>query len=400
MKKEQLWRNGRILLALLALGMVVLLLSHIASTWVDPSLSDFYHRVWLAGRLLLEDGNPYKNPDFQLQYPLWTSVLTIPLALLPLHWAYVSWLLLSIVAIVASVEIISTVVKWPTSLGPKLLCVVAACVFGPTMSALLAGQLSPLVLLILCLATFAMLTRHDLEAGLVLGLTVVKPQLTFVVTPLFVLLGYYHRRWAFLIGTFLSVVALLILSWVVRPGWIEEWLPIVYSLTYEPPTNPVPSVWGLFRIIGIPNWRLWAVSVTAIVITLVSWIWWLARRNIGQLPLLVSVALLATPLVAPKIWRYDLTLLLMPWMYSLAWFSRNLNMPRGLIRLIQVTLFMWVIALPYLILKQISIPLSSPLPSLLLPLSLIPCFGIMFRYDLQHGGVVQGKTMTQSTKRG
>jgi len=228
-----------------------------------------------------------------------------------------------------------------------------------------------------------MLTRHDFGGGVALALTVVKPQLAFIVTPLFILWGCYHRRWAFLIGTFLSVVALFIVSWLVRPGWIDEWLPIVYSLTYDPPTIPVPSIWGLFRAIGISNWRLWAASVTAIVIMLVSSIWWLARSDMDRLPLLVSVALVATPLVAPKIWRYDLMLLLMPWMYSLAWFSRNLKMPRGLIRLVQAMLFLWVIALPYLILEQMSIPLGSALPFLLLPLSLIPCFGIIVRDDLQ-----------------
>ncbi len=100
----------------------------------------------------------------------------------------------------------------------------AVLVYPPLFILLLLGQSSWLTMLL-----FIMAARHTKERpvrwwhGLIFGVSVFKPHIAF---PAFVYLVYRwrnHRR-TLVVGA-LTMLAVVLPSFVIRPGWISEWLP-------------------------------------------------------------------------------------------------------------------------------------------------------------------------------
>lgn len=80
--------------SLLAMAMVIVALLANYVIFREAELrNDFYYNAWRPGRALMQGQNPYQAPHF-LRYPLWTLVLSLPFAWLPLPIAMATWTLL------------------------------------------------------------------------------------------------------------------------------------------------------------------------------------------------------------------------------------------------------------------------------------------------------------------
>jgi hypothetical protein len=208
---RQAWRTA-LLGLVLAAALVVLLVQQArpGGGLAALPLHDFVE-YWAAGRLIVRGENPYdparmeeleraagRQADGILMWnPPWALALVMPLGLLECRTAHLLWLLLNLAVLLGCAD-----AQWRCHAGPNNLRPLAwllALLFLPTSFALLAGQISPLLLLGATGFLCAERRRHDFLAGASAALLAIKPHLAYLFW-IAILVWCVRRRWKVLLG--------------------------------------------------------------------------------------------------------------------------------------------------------------------------------------------------------
>ena len=319
---------------------------------VDLEHSDFF-TFWLAGRMNWLEMSPYDpqawtaghrvfagidpiNPTFL--YPLPTAILLGPLGLLTLRQAFVFWNILSLVAIAASVVILLRI--WAKTTAPSYLLPVLAAVslFRPVILTLSGGQLSGLILLVLCGAAYAFERRRWFWAGFLLGMLSLKPSIGgpfLLLSGLWLLLG---RRWAALAGKATAGICLLVLGLYQNVYWVSDFLTIGYD-KFQETLGFSPTIWGLSSGICAFTYTCTVTLGGSLTVLLVALSLSLMIQHRASLKPSVALSLITcvSLLVTPNLWTYDHALLILPIVAVIACLIE-----RGASYLLAATLFLWL----------------------------------------------------------
>lgn len=260
---------------------------------------------WAAGRLNAAGQNPY-DPDrllaleweagrpledpLMMWNPPWLLALVMPLGLLPYPLARVLWFLLHLgIVFFASVWLGKQ--RGTPPLAHQGLAILFGLSFGPTLHALKAGQVTPLMLVSLVGFLHYFRRRHWTGVGAAAALALIKPHLLYLFLAAVALDALHHRRW----GVFLGFVGALALSsglaMIANP---HVWEQYIYSLTHYPPRDwATPTLGGLLRfLIGVEHF--WLQFLPPMFGLLWLLLYWHRHRHDWQwerhLPLLVLVS--------------------------------------------------------------------------------------------------------------
>ena len=153
---------------------------------------------------------------WQSSQAFWTPMVTpppaawlaAPFGALPLEVASRLWMALLTVALVATVLVIA-----PPGLASKLRYAAVIALTWASVVALVSGNLVVLVALALAVGWRLLEDRREVLAGVVLGLTTIKPQVVFVVPVLLLVTGRWRAvtAWA-AVAAVLAVASLLMLG--------------------------------------------------------------------------------------------------------------------------------------------------------------------------------------------
>jgi hypothetical protein len=268
----------------------------------DPSLVGF---EWNRSRYL------------PIVYPPFYYLLISPLSYLSLTVAAWIWSALLIACLVASVLLVGGNKSFVPWLVP------AAILFMPTVESLTSCQKGPLCLLILT-ATFVLLSRgKSYSAGLIFGLLAFKPQLTLVIA--FAML--FKREWRFIFGGMTTGAVLVGLCGLLGMDVCRQYFEFsrgtaeyIHTGGYDLTKS---HCWYGFFTLLLNGWdAAWIKAATAVACaaTLGLLAWLLRGRLDTRLPQFAgqfSGLVLATLLLSPHLYTYDLTILLLP-MFLLA----------------------------------------------------------------------------------
>jgi hypothetical protein len=331
-------------LAALATGLILAAVFLGSPNWrglsgpdVRPFAGDFLQE-WIGGRVVLSgDYQRFYDPAYAaelehradlvgfewrsdeylpLVYPPFYYLLVSPFALLPYHTAAVVWAIAMVAAYLLAWRILAATLRQQgTPLSPWLLP--ASLLFMPLIENFTTGQKASLLLLI-AVGTYALLVRRrPFAAGLVFGLMAFKPQLLFVV----VLAMLAKRQARFTAGVTITVSALALLC---LPLGIDVcWQYVEFSrhageYLHTPgyalaKSHALSGFWTL--LFGFESSAVWPlVGLTAAAIA--TGLTWTLR---GPSDVLherfrwqFSALIVATILLSPHLYTYDLTLLLLP----------------------------------------------------------------------------------------
>ena len=204
-------------------------------------------------------------------------------------------------SLIGGVVLCLRLVEWrmpPWLLGVMLLWTV---VFYNSARTIILGQFAALIFLWLAGSLWALQRERDVLAGVLLALTTIKPQMSFLLIPLLLLWGMGQRRWRFVGGFSAAMVGLLGLSFVLLPGWLAGFLTQVtaypgYTITGSP-------IWVLtgfyFPQLGRPVEL--GLSALALGYLLVEW-WrgWRETAVTDEFLLLTGLTLLVTNLIVVR----------------------------------------------------------------------------------------------------
>jgi len=316
-----------ILIPILVLLAALLAFRIVGSMDYHHNDNDFF-TFWLAGHLVSQGGSPYDttqwvngyhlfdigfipNPAFLYPYPL--ALLLVPLGLLPFHGAYVLWVALIQLMILASLVVLLFLEEDPRARLFFIPLLAGTVLFRPTILTLTQGQVSGLFLLGLAWIAFLWQKGKWFWGGLLLGLLALKPNLGVLVIGLLLIWLLRQKRWKAIYGILVSGTFILIAGLVASPEWISQYWHIgnaKLSNTF----GGSPTVWGLGALISHnqPTGTLLFGGLAALFI-LIGFLWTVFRSQAGLRPVSVlALVVTVTLLIAPYTWTYDQLLLILP----------------------------------------------------------------------------------------
>lgn len=255
-------------------------------------------QFWLAPRTLLDGSDPYAVWDWP--YPLWTAVALLPLGALPLELAAPVWLVAQVVAVAVVLAALARRILVTQPRRDALVLLGIALAMQPTWLLVGGGNVTGLLFAAFGGALLAQLSGRPLLAGALLGLLVTKPMAFAVAAPVVALASHQDRARA-LGGAGLSAGALVVASFLLRPGWLEAWVGNATALQTSAGSNATGWTVGRAAAPLLPTWLVSAVTIVAALGALVAW--WRIRRP--GLALLAAGAIPVSLYVAPHGWSYD-----------------------------------------------------------------------------------------------
>lgn len=303
---------GWLLSSAVAVGALALL------GWPAQAYRDFdFFPFWAAGRLILVGADPYDADTLRaafisggslghafggpFAYPLPAAVLSIPYALLPFAIAAPLWLVSQVALSAAALWALARHLFGPDLRrdAPVLFTLLAA--MPATLQTYAIGNVGGFLLAVVAGALVLLMGERPMRAGAVLGFGVFKPHVFLVLVPALLVRSRHRVRIA--LGGAATALGLVLVSFVVRPGWLRGWLASVSAVQAKEVAQA--NAWGPFP--ADARWVGWIVLV--LLAAIVIWWWWRVRPSVAQL---YAVAVALSLLAAPYVWTHYFTMLGVP----------------------------------------------------------------------------------------
>jgi hypothetical protein len=211
--------------------------------WLTSRMSLLHHRdlyspemtreiqIGLFGRAL-DARNPAAPADYRaFAYPAFVDVLFWPMALLPFSVVRIGLAMILPAATALSVVLWLRALRLRASPATFAALVLLTLSSYAVLEGLFAEQLGLLVGFLLAASLAALVDGRLALSGSLLALTLIKPQITVLVAAYLLLWSFdqWRARRRF-VGSFLLTSALLVASsLLVWPGWIPQWLQVVFG---------------------------------------------------------------------------------------------------------------------------------------------------------------------------
>lgn len=240
MKSAQHLRQ-MLLLALVFVVALALLSYAIHLLTQNNNLGSDYYIYYVAGRtLFIDHQNPYSDAvaaQVQLSvfkrlarpgedqvgfaYPPYALLPVLPTFWLPFDWGQAIWMAFNLLALMSAIYLgFPKARKWAA---------VSFVFFFPVSFALILGNFNILVTSILILSYGILISNQNLARptqvflGVLLAWATVKPQFAWLFIAFLFLVAVRKRFWPVLISFAVSMLVLLIFSFIVMPGWPQAW---------------------------------------------------------------------------------------------------------------------------------------------------------------------------------
>lgn len=294
---------------------------------VDFVNTDFV-AYWFAGKMVTAGENPYNPdlwllahkaagsvwmPDDRFVYPLPTALLFAPLGLLSLSVAYLTWIVLTQCCLAGSLALLLFTGRYPRY--PQLLFPTAAGVmlFRPTLLVVQNGQMSGLLLLIICGVIHLWEKGKYRLGGVLLAVLICKPNIGLPVIVLLSAWLLYRRRRVAVASCIGACLALTAIAMVYDPYWVSEFVKAGSGRLAESALH-TPTVWGAAEILtGYRGMAALTVGGAAgVAILMANWVFLRHQGRSIDDRTAVCLAIILTLLLTPYVWPYDQLLLIVP----------------------------------------------------------------------------------------
>jgi hypothetical protein len=285
------WVRFFLILLIIAV-LVVLFYINYRFVQQEPGGNDFLAR-WMGAKSWLVDGlSPY-DPEVSLRtqeifygrparpeegediahfvYPLPAMIFFAPFGLLPYNEARTIWMTLLEICLPLLTWAGMSIAGWKPSRSLWVLVLVFSVIWYHGFRAVILGQFAIIEALLIAGGLLAIQREQDGIAGLLLALSISKPQMSFLLLPFVIFYGISKRRWVLVLSTVGGIVLLMAISTVLLPGWILEWIQQVLSYPeYTTTQPPIGIIADLFPTIS--SWINWIGTGIFILYMLWEWI--------------------------------------------------------------------------------------------------------------------------------
>ncbi len=241
--------------------------------WLHQRTSPYDPRVAEASQQLIfgraSPADVLRRPALFL-LPLPAMMFYAPFAAIPFPLARTAWMTLVEVCLLGSAVLGLRLVHWRGSPWLTGMFLVFSVMWYHGAQVVISGNFAGVEVFLLTGALLAIHRKLDAVAGVLLGLSSVMPQLSFLFIMFAFAWGLSGRRWALVLWTCGSVVVLYGLSLVVMPIWPLEWIGQLLGVLRT--TDARPILLTFFDLIpGIPQWAIAGLVILCLIY--IGWEW-------------------------------------------------------------------------------------------------------------------------------
>lgn len=283
------------------------------STWTAFALSDlkdkvdfgaFYRAGWLLRSSQTARLYPTNPPTFDFIHPAYEALLFVPLTLLPPLGAYLVWLSVNLAILWLVLHVLRNQVEHLRSVF-RFLPLALALAFLPVSYAIVQGQDSLLLTLLVALAFVKMKSGEDFYAGVLLGFGAFRFQFLIPVAALFLLWKMWRP-----IGGIFSGAACAVLASVAVTGISGQvqYLKLLCLLA-KPTSQHVHRMSNLRAVLDASGIKS-SIAVAVISLLALALLAWLGRKLNRAHALLFAVT--ASCLLSYHLFMHDMSVLVVP----------------------------------------------------------------------------------------
>jgi hypothetical protein len=265
----------------------------------------------------------YGRPAFSSEYgfvlndPFFIVLLYTPLGLFR-DFALVRgiWMLLSELALAGTIVLAFRLSEWqpPAWLYVFLIIFGLFSYFG--LNALATGTTTAILIFIYSWILVALRSRSDELAGALLAFVTYQWEVGGLFFLFILFFVFSHRRWRVLAGLGMALFLLIVISFLIYPGWGLPYIRAVLSDWYRGANltfSHMLSTW-------FPNSRVSLGGIASIVLAIILFVEWLGSVNthFRRVVWTASLSLAATPLIGFAIFPSNHVVLLLPLVLVLA----------------------------------------------------------------------------------
>jgi hypothetical protein len=270
-----------------------------ARFWVQEGVSPYDSAVSLATQEMIY-GRPADveaGEDIShFVYPFPSMIFFAPFGAMPYTTARAIWMTILEISLPILALIGIAIADWKPSRAVLVSLLLFSVLWYHGMRAIIVGQFAVIEALLMAGALLAIKRRNDPLGGVLLGLSIVKPQMAVLLIPFIFLWAGWARRWR-IIGWGIGTIGLLVtVSILLLPEWPLMWMrQLLEYPTYTnlgPPVSimadALPSLsiviavalggalllylfWEWAKAVGKPDrWFQWTAALTIVVTNLVA----------------------------------------------------------------------------------------------------------------------------------
>ena len=390
-RKSRKWLSAEEfrLLALLLLILGALLALNIILARVLPGGEWFFLRWSGAGAFLIEQIEPYSTDvaqsvqelaygrqafsseyRFVLNDPFYIVLLYTPLALFrDFTLARGIWLLVSEVALIGTVLFAFNLSEWQ----PPRWLYISLLGFGLfsyfSLNALITGTPAIILNFLYLYILLAIRSYSDELAGALLFLVAYQWEVGGLFFLYIVVFIFANRRWNVLAGFGMSLVILLVVSFLANPGWGLPYIRAVLSDWYRGTNltfDHILSVW-------LPDSRFSMGAIVSLILGVIVFLEWLGsvQSHFRRIVWAASLSLAATPLIGFAIFPSNHVVLILPLVLILTLVWERWTRSRVLMSILILSLALLVPFGMYIQSVYVYSPLYLDLLSILPPIAAI-----------------------------
>jgi hypothetical protein len=281
-------------------------------------------------------GRPAEPGEDQnrLTYPFYSILIHGPFTFIDYSLARAIYMTVLQIAIAIGVVLTLQLLTWNLPTWMIGLLLPWAILHYPESRGIILGQFASIGFLSLAGSLYLLRKKRDLWAGTILVVATMKPTLIFLVIPFLLLWAVVQRRWRFISSFFGTLIVLILISAILLPSWISDWLTRIVA--YSDYTVGQSPIWLLSH-----EYLPWLGDVGEIVISaavilglLYVWWWHFRRSEDRSFFWVLGITLLASNILVPRSATTNYVVLLIPILGIFAAIERNIRDGRVLVLII------------------------------------------------------------------
>ena len=198
-----------------------------AKYWVQEGISPYDPQVSLSAQKLIY-GRPADvgagEDVAHFVYPLPAMIFFAPFGALPYTVARAIWMTVLEISLPILALIGIAIADWKPSRTVLISLLLFSVLWYHGLRAVIVGQFAVIEALLLAGALLAVKRQSDPLAGILLGLSIVKPQMAVLLVPFIFLWAGWSRRWSIVVWGVGTIGALLTVSVLLLPDWPVMWI--------------------------------------------------------------------------------------------------------------------------------------------------------------------------------
>ncbi len=244
-----------------------------AHLWLTEGINPYDEQVSLTAQTMIygRPADPSRGEDVaHFVYPLPAMLFFAPFGLLPFTLARAVWMTILEIALPLLAILGFRIARWKVPSATMALLIFFAIFWYHGLRSVIVGQFAVIEALLIALGLLAIQRGQDAPAGVLLGLTISKPQMAFLILPYIFIWGIRNRRRELLLWLMGTLIGLSVASVLILPDWPVMWLRQLISYpSYTSLGSPVSiALTSLFENSSVLTW---IISGALLVYLLIEW---------------------------------------------------------------------------------------------------------------------------------